>query len=74
MVSKRPAGPSYFLGILAVLVAIQTATPVRAGGRLGHRVPALTAEKHMNPKATEAIKALLEEGETLADASTWADE
>ncbi len=32
------------------------------------------AEKDLTPKAKEAVKALLDEGESLADASTWADE
>jgi hypothetical protein len=31
-------------------------------------------EKNLNPNAKAAIKALLEEGESIADASTWADE
>jgi hypothetical protein len=56
------------------LVALQAATPVRAWGRLGHRLTARIAEKSLNPKAREAVKALLESGESLADASTWADE
>jgi hypothetical protein len=56
------------------LAAFQTATPVLAWGRLGHRVTSRIAEKYLNPKAKEAIKALLNEGETLVDASTWADQ
>ena len=32
------------------------------------------AEKHLNPEAKLAIAALLEPGESSADASTWADE
>ena len=59
---------------LTLLVALQTATPAWAWGRLGHRLTARIAERHLNPKAKEAVKALLDEGETLADASTWADE
>ena len=57
-----------------MLVALQPPTPAWAWGRLGHRVTSRIAEKQLSPKAKEAIKALLEEGETLADASTWADE
>jgi hypothetical protein len=41
---------------------------------LGHRVTARIAERSLTPKAREAIKALLDPGESLADASTWADE
>jgi len=59
---------------LTAWVAIQTATPVWAWGRLGHRVTSRLAEKYLNPKAKEAVKALLDEGESLADASTWADD
>ena len=43
-------------------------------GRLGHRVTSRIAEKHPNPKTKEAVTALLNEGESLADASLWADE
>ncbi len=32
------------------------------------------AEKNLTPKAKAAIAALLEPGESLANASTWADE
>jgi hypothetical protein len=60
-------------GALALLVFLQTAPPVWAWGRLGHRVIARMAERHMTAKAKEAVKALLAEGESLADCSTWAD-
>jgi nuclease S1 len=59
---------------LALLVAFQTASPVCAWGRLGHRVTSRIAENRLTPKAKEAVKALLDEGESLADASLWADE
>src|SRR5262249_18494830 len=52
----------------------QIATPARAWGRLGHRVIARLAEPHTSPAARAAIAELLEPGESLADASTWADE
>jgi hypothetical protein len=57
-----------------VLVAVQTATPAFASGRLGHRVISRIAEKNLNPIAKAAIAALLDEGESIADASSWADE
>ena len=59
---------------LAILIVLQTASPAWAWGRLGHRVISRLAEKNLNPKAKAAIAALLDEGESLADASTWADE
>jgi nuclease S1 len=48
--------------------------PVWAWGRLGHRVISRVAKQHLTPKARDAIADLLDPGETLADASTWADE
>jgi hypothetical protein len=59
---------------LSAGLVVGPATPVFAWGRLGHRVIAKLAERHMTDRAKQEIKALLEPGETLADASTWADE
>jgi nuclease S1 len=65
---------SWFVVTFTVLVALQSTTPIWAWGRLGHRVISRIAEKNLNPKAKAAIAELLEPSETLADASTWADE
>ena len=46
----------------------------RLGGRSGHRIIGKLAERKLNPKARAAVAALLEPGETMADASNWADE
>jgi hypothetical protein len=43
-------------------------------GRLGHRASAQLAESRLTPRARAIIRDLLEAGEALADASTWADE
>jgi hypothetical protein len=43
-------------------------------GRLGHRVISRLAEMQLTPQAKAGVAALLEPGESLADASTWADE
>ena len=59
---------------LAMLIAFQTATPAFAWGRLGHRVISRIAEKQLTPKVKAVIAELLEPGESLADASLWADE
>ncbi len=59
---------------LALLIALYTASPCWAWGRLGHRVIAKLAERHLTDRANAEIKALLEPGESLADAYTWADE
>src|SRR5262245_5699789 len=60
--------------MVAVVVATQLAPPVRAWGRLGHRLTARLAERDLTPQAKAAMAALLEPGESLADASMWADE
>ncbi len=59
---------------LVVLLIMAPPAPAWAWGRLGHRVIARLAEQQMTPLAKEAVKALLSEGESLADASLWADE
>jgi hypothetical protein len=45
-----------------------------AWGRLGHRASARLAESRLSPQAKAVIRDLLEPGESLADAATWADE
>ena len=65
---------SSLVSAFTILIALQTPVPAWAWGRLGHRVIARLAERHMTPAAKAAVKALLDEGESLADASTWADE
>ena len=57
-----------------LLLVLPTTTPAWAWGRLGHRVISRIAEKNLTPKTRAAITELLGPGETLADASTWADE
>jgi nuclease S1 len=65
---------SWITSALILLVALQGTTPAWAWGRLGHRVISRLAEKNLTPAANAAIAELLEPGESLADASTWADE
>ena len=72
--SGRAPYRSWFILTLALLAGLQTATPVWACGRLGHRVMSRLAEQRLSPKLKSAIAELLEPGESLADASTWADE
>jgi S1/P1 Nuclease len=43
-------------------------------GQTGHRVISRLAKKHMTETARDALAELLEPNETIADASTWADE
>ncbi len=65
---------SSFIIALALLIALQAGTPAWAWGRLGHRVISRIALMNLTPKARAAIAALLEKGESLADASLWADQ
>jgi S1/P1 Nuclease len=70
---RLPAHP-WFIVALAVLVVLRAAPPVWAWGPLGHRIIARLAERHMTPEAKAGVAALLESGESIADASLWADE
>jgi hypothetical protein len=56
--------------IFASLASLQAASPAWAWGRLGHRVIARLAERHLTPSARAGIAELLKPGESLADAST----
>lgn len=72
-----PGGPPIRSGLtlaLTILVALQTASPAWAWGRLGHRVISGLIEKRLTPTANAAIAELLKPGESLADASLWADD
>ncbi len=64
--------------LLAMLMigAVMAAMPGPAGawGRLGHRASARLAESRLTPRARAIVRELLEPGESLADASTWADD
>jgi nuclease S1 len=65
---------SGFTFILTLLIAVEAGTPAWAWGRLGHRVISRLALEHMTPAAKAGVAALLEHGESLADASLWADQ
>ncbi|MDG3004679.1 S1/P1 nuclease [Paludisphaera mucosa] len=60
----------------ALLVAVAAAAPkpAFAWGRNAHRAAARLAESRLTPEARALVRELLDEGESLADASTWADE
>jgi hypothetical protein len=51
-----------------------TQTAAWPWSRTGHRVSAIMAESRLAPAALATVRSLLEPSETLADASTWADE
>ena len=64
--SKRMTARSWFIAVLTLSAALQTATPAWAWGRLGHRLIARIAERNLTPQAKAAVAALLVLGETLA--------
>jgi hypothetical protein len=70
---RRAVPLSLVLGSLLLVVALPP-RPARAWGREAHRASARLAETRLSASARAAVRELLEPGETLADASTWADE
>jgi nuclease S1 len=72
----RPGHLGFPLSALAgaALLVLGLAPPALAWGRLGHRASAKLAESRLTPQARAIIRELLEPGESLADAATWADE
>ncbi len=61
--------------LAAVLILILIpARPAFAWGRMAHRASAKLADSRLSPHTRAMIRQLLEPGESLADASTWADE
>src|SRR5262245_54370465 len=62
------------LPAFVLLLASQPAGPAWAWGPRGHRIVARIAAQHLSDRAKAEIHDLLENGESLADASTWADE
>ena len=74
IMSKRTLSQSCSLIAVTLLVALQVPTSAWACGRVGHRVISRLPEHRLTPRAKAAIAELLEPGESLADASLWADE
>lgn len=66
--------PRWAIALAAAILISSAPAPVLAWGRIGHRVSARLAEARLSPEARAAVTELLEPGEGLADASTWADE
>jgi hypothetical protein len=72
--SKTSPSRSRFMVLATLWLAFQSAAPAWAWGPFGHRVIARFAEKNLTPRANAALAELLEPGESLADASLWADD
>ena len=64
---------SRLIGLILV-ITLGLVPPAWAWGFLGHRAIGRFAESRLTPKAKAAVARILATGETLADASTWADE
>lgn len=73
---RRPALVRFrTLAIIGIItLVIGPARQALAWGRMAHRASTRLAETRLTPKARALIRELLEPGESLADASTWADE
>lgn len=72
--ARRRVGRAGWVALLIVALAAAPGRPAWAWGRNGHRAAARLAESRLTPEARAIIRDLLEPGESLADASTWADE
>jgi hypothetical protein len=59
--------------ILAALLIVLTPTSALAWGQTGHRVTGAIAEPMLSRRAAREVRAILG-NETLAEASTWADD
>ena len=72
--ATRRMARSVFVFAVTLLAMLGVTAHAWAWGRLGHRVIARLAEKQLTSNAKTAIAELLMPGESLADASLWADE
>lgn len=70
----RRKGPARLLALALWIAVGPPAEEARAWGRLAHRASARIAEARLTPTTRAAVRDLLEPGESLADASLWADE
>ena len=71
--ARRVLGAGVVWVVIGTMI-VGSPPPALAWGRLGHRASATFAESRLSNRAKAAIQDLLEPGESLADAATWADE
>ena len=74
MSPARVTARRLWIFLLAIFTMILAGRDVMAWGRFGHRAAGKLAESRLSPAALASVRELLEPGESLADASTWADE
>jgi hypothetical protein len=67
-------GLCLFVAAFSAVLLLIPARAALAWGRLAHRASAKLADSRLSPRTRAMIRELLEPGESLADASTWADE
>jgi hypothetical protein len=60
--------------VLSLVGVLGAAREAFGWGKAGHRVVSTMAERRLSTRAAAAVRSLLDPGETLADASLWADE
>jgi hypothetical protein len=63
-----------WVAALSLIGLVGSSNQAFGWGKIGHRVTATMAARRLTPAAASAVKNLLEPGESLADASLWADE
>lgn len=63
-----------WISLAAILATLSTTGTALGWGRIGHRTSSRLCETLLTPATKAAIRDLLEPGESLADASLWADE
>jgi hypothetical protein len=71
---NRSRGLAVSRAIGVALAAALASGDARAWGKVGHRAAAIVADRLLSPAAHAKVRDLLDPAETLADASTWADD
>lgn len=56
----------------AIVALLMIPAPAHAWGKTGHRITAAIAERFLDPRTRQGVRAILGV-ETLAEASTWPD-
>lgn len=70
----RGWGRKWCAGLAAAAIVLGSCPPAQAWGIRGHRIAAMVAQQHLTPNAAKAVRELLNEGDSLATISSWADE
>lgn len=63
----------FLLGIAIGLTMVTWSSPVVAWGDRGHSIVAEIAQRHLTPKAADAVRGLLD-GASMAGVASWADD